>query len=194
MEPPKVTPVMQSSMRTTQAKALKRGRKKGTGKGSRGRKAPKGRSKLKVIKDRKTKAKTEKQGQTRGKAAPSEPKKTKGTRGAAKKDVSKASQSKGRKSKQSSEHQQGRVANGKTWAYEVLPGQKLGCCACRFIFNGCSTCRKAGFKGKTPQTMRSEQLQVKEGEWAGEDWGDETGASDWAEGISDKKRKSSKKK
>lgn len=191
METPKVTPVMQASMRTTQAKALKRGRKVKKGSGNRGGKAPR-KSKGKAIKEQPAKGnKTHVQpGKKRTKNTPKEPKTTKGSK--EKKEDPKVPP--GRRSKQSSEHQQDRVPNGKTWAYQVLPGQKLGCCACRFIFNGCSTCRKPGFKGKSPQTMRSEQLQAQE--WENYEWDDEKGDWVWVEDSSNKRRKSksSKKK
>ena len=42
---------------------------------------------------------------------------------------------------------------GKRWLFEILSQQKYGCSSCRFIFFGCTTCRKEDFRGKTAQQM-----------------------------------------
>ena len=34
------------------------------------------------------------------------------------------------------------------WIFEILDGQELGCNSCRYLFGGCATCRKPGFKGQ----------------------------------------------
>ena len=36
----------------------------------------------------------------------------------------------------------------KSWVYEVLEGQTLGCAGCRFIFMGCKACKKITFRGR----------------------------------------------
>ena len=52
---------------------------------------------------------------------------------------------------------QGRVKVGKSWRYEVLEGQTFGCSNCRFIWGGCTACRKATFRGKTARQVFEEQ-------------------------------------
>ncbi|CAE7648197.1 unnamed protein product [Symbiodinium microadriaticum] len=34
------------------------------------------------------------------------------------------------------------------WIFEILDGQELGCNSCRYLYGGCATCRKPGFKGQ----------------------------------------------
>ena len=61
----------------------------------------------------------------------------------------------GRKAKvpegESAEHaQQRRVWMSETrWVYEVIAGQRYGCPNCRFLFFGCKSCKRDGFRGKT---------------------------------------------
>lgn len=52
---------------------------------------------------------------------------------------------------------QDRVGSGKGWRYQVLPNQKYGCANCRFIFNGCASCKKASFRGKSAAQLRAEE-------------------------------------
>ena len=58
---------------------------------------------------------------------------------------------------------QERVKVGKSWRYEVLEGQTLGCSNCRFIWGGCTACRKASFRGKTACQVFAEQQAQNEG-------------------------------
>ncbi len=207
VEAPRVTPQMPSQMRSTQSKALKPGRKKGkgsNGKGekSKGKKMPNGgltkaRSKLSIIKSAKG-SKGKASPRTRKATAPADHEHDVAAAGAgasAKESQTPTTASKPKakakaKAKQSrtranNKQQQRHLPNGKNWAYEVLPNQKLGCCACRFIFNGCVTCRKSTFKGKSPSTMRAEQQAQlasaastgdahDDGSWEGWGWCDET--------------------
>lgn len=232
VEAPRVTPQMQSQMRTTQSKQLKRGRKKGKGSKGKGEKAngkkkPNGgltrkRSKLNIIKSAVTNGKTSPK---RSKAtSPADNKHDVAAAGsgasekarqnsartskpASKAKAVKPAEGKQRSNKSTNKHQQRHLPNGKTWAYEVLPNQKLGCCACRFIFNGCVTCRKPGFKGKSPSTMRAEQQAqlasggstedaYGDGSWEGWSWDDEKG--EWVQGTKEaapaKQRKLDSKK
>ena len=56
---------------------------------------------------------------------------------------------------------QGRVQEGgKKWRYEVLPNQVFGCSNCRFIFNGCTLCRRPAFRGKTAYQVRQEMKEA----------------------------------
>ena len=52
---------------------------------------------------------------------------------------------------------QDRVNKGKTWRYAVLDGQVYGCSNCRFIYNGCSLCRKKTFRGKSAKQVWDEE-------------------------------------
>lgn len=49
---------------------------------------------------------------------------------------------------------QNRLQDGKRWVYEILPNQVYGCKTCRFIFGGCKTCRKEGFRGTSAAVAR----------------------------------------
>ena len=52
---------------------------------------------------------------------------------------------------------QNRVKLGRSWRYEVLEGQVWGCSNCRFIWGGCTACRKASFRGKKAYEVFQEQ-------------------------------------
>ena len=180
VEVPKVSPQMQSSMRTNQSKGLKRGRKKGR-KGKGKGKFARSNSKLRVLKD----SKTNKGNKTnRSKKANKEV--TKETEAPKKRQkVTTQEDSHQQKPRRSAlknggskERQQNRFhIAGKGWAYEVLPDQKLGCSNCRFIFNGCRNCSKAGFRGKSAAQMRLEQQQVLSESWDGYVW--DENLQDW---------------
>ena len=51
---------------------------------------------------------------------------------------------------------QNRIGEGKNWHYEVVEGQVFGCSNCRFIYNGCRSCKKPGFKGRTAKDVLAE--------------------------------------
>ena len=159
VEQPLVTPTMQSEMRSGQRKSLKRGRKpKGKGEG-----------KSKATKGKKTKATRKKIGKKRTMLLKASPKKSakKGKKGTpeaqepaskASKKRSKTSQPKASEPAESSKaHQQERVyLNTGAWRYQVVEGQTLGCTNCRFIFNGCRSCRKPSFRGKKAADLLAE--------------------------------------
>ena len=183
-----MTPQMQASMRTTQTKALKRGRK-AKGKKVKGKKGKGGNgvlqrkaSKLNILKS--TQKGTGKGKQNKGKSqeldAPSKAdhkkvpkaKSASVTKG---KGVPK-SKSASPKGNPVSTQYQGRVWMGSRWVYQVLADQTLGCANCRFIYNGCAHCRKPSFRGKSAETMRNEQESVETDEtWEGSQWDESMG-------------------
>lgn len=55
---------------------------------------------------------------------------------------------------------QERVGSGKYWRYRVVEGQQFGCRNCRFIINGCKSCKKEGFRGRTAQQVWEEEDRV----------------------------------
>ena len=51
---------------------------------------------------------------------------------------------------------QRKVWLGHRWLFDVLEEQTLGCSNCRFIFWGCTACRKTSFRGKSAEQMRGD--------------------------------------
>ena len=51
---------------------------------------------------------------------------------------------------------QEKVWLGSRWIFQILPDQQLGCPSCRFIYNGCSSCEKPGFRGMSAAKMRED--------------------------------------
>ena len=65
---------------------------------------------------------------------------------------------------------QRRVWIGRRWLFEILPDQVRGCSSCRYIYNGCTACVRANFKGKTATEMREDDEY-----WWAASWLDENG-------------------
>ena len=159
VEKPRVTPLMQNSMRTGKRKTLKKGRKPGSKKKRAGHGTL---SEPKTVSRRRSKlGKSKKWGSPTKKATrntKSEPK-----TGEKRKRVPKSD------SKTSKKHQpdkdeashgkvyQERVDLGKgKWRYEILADQVFGCAACRFIFGGCKTCQNPKFRGRSAAQVRAQ--------------------------------------
>ncbi len=185
-----MTPQLQASMRTTQTKALKRGRKKGrTGKkGSQkgGKKTTLARkAKQRILKGSKAKKSDQK------KPHPPAPKTIKNAKEGKTQAKPKANAGKA-KNKPAERFQERFQQSGKGWVYRVLPEQQYGCSNCRYIFSGCANCRKASFRGKSAAVMRAEQEAAAvdtEGSWDGWDWD----ANAWVGTDTDTKPRKSKK-
>ena len=162
-----VTPVQQSEMRGKQRKTLKRGRKPGQGKkGQRGET----KSQKRAILKRKNTLKRKKVAKE-GDAKPSSSSKSKKEKPARSTSKSEARASKkrsaevepGQKGVPKKVHQ-GRVElGGKKWRYEVLEGQIFGCSNCRWIYNGCRSCQKPSFRGRSAADIRLAEMAEKEG-------------------------------
>ena len=204
-----ITPSMQSALRTSKRKALKPGRKKGSGKKGSGKKGKRDNAKkkakttymklkskldiLKAASPPKTKCKKNKnetethEGEAHeGEAEPAgpAPKVRKNRRGSTEVAAAKVKAHKPRPGKGPL---QGRVGSGKHWCYLVVEGQYYGCRSCRYIYNGCHHCRKEGFRGKTAQQKLAEQQASKEAQDTGS-------AGSTAEPSSIKKAKTSCKR
>ena len=46
------------------------------------------------------------------------------------------------------------------WVYEILKDQTYGCAGCRFLFGGCTGCRKDSFRGKGPHDFAASEEYV----------------------------------
>ena len=175
-----ITPSMQSSLRTSKRKALKPGRKKGSGKKNKGDNAKnktkrtykKRKSKLNILKaasppkakGKKTQIETETH---EGEAEPAGPaSKVRKNKGGST-EAAAAAKAKARKPRLAKGPRQGRVGSGKHWCYLVVEGQQYGCKSCRYIYNGCHHCRKDKFRGKNAQQKFAEQQASKEAEDTG---------------------------
>lgn len=165
--PVEVTPALQNEFRKGKRSTLKRGRK----------------SKRKVLKDskkgsKKKGSKAKKGGKSKGKGkknksnsagsteASAVPPKTRRGKVAAEgpQDVDNSHQ-KPKKTRRTNPVQE-RVGEGRSWRYSILPDQVFGCRSCRFIFGGCGTCKKDGFRGRTAAMVR-EQEKIGEGDGNG---------------------------
>ena len=188
-EPPSdgVTPNLQHSMRSSQTKTLKRGRKAKKGKATKGKKSPKGSKKAKKSLRKKPSTDSMVSGNT-GKSKLAKLRKMKSPTKTLSEDPSphdkpKAMKKKGRNAapqesgkedttqpaakEELASHSwepsawtdvhQRRVKHGRSWRYEVLEGQTAGCSNCRFIWGGCGNCRKSSFRGKSAQQLFKEQ-------------------------------------
>ena len=202
-------------MRTNQSKLLKKGRKKagkGKGSGKKGRKQTNNRvtrSKRKVMKrglkprkpagskNKKTKRPDLPKSETSTAASSSElaaPPSTKAPKPKAHKSKRKAV---GTPRVRLDGVRQGRINTGKGWVYEVLPNQVYGCRNCRYIFNGCRSCQKEGFRGKTAADMRQEQQFEQNGGWDTwweGDWAWDEVQQTWVEAGSKPKTKPKKQR
>ena len=187
---PKITPSMQNEMRSQKRSTLKRGRKKGK-KGNKGKKTgtkalAKKHSKRDILKAASPKKKENEGDGTQTKRSKRNAKKTDAD--ADKPKVEKACKTDGKtaqpkakakaKAKASASKKrastpqelddkhvykfQRRVGEGKAWHYEVREDQKYGCRSCRFIYNGCQTCQRPGFKGRSAADVRAEMAAAKE--------------------------------
>lgn len=199
-----MTPQMQASMRTTQTKALTRGRKKGSkknkGHGKRGkkstltRKATKQNLVKKGLREKKSASKPHPSAAKTTKKAKTGDSVSKGPKRKAKEDATNEDKPRNKSAERFQERFQ---QSGKGWVYRVLPEQQYGCSNCRYIFAGCANCRKPSFRGKSAAVMRAEQEAAEintEGSWDG--WGD---WEDWDEswysgGTKTDTKKSSKSK
>ena len=154
-------------MRKSKRSTLKRGRKRGVLKAKNVSKN--GRSKKKVSKAKKggkskgrVKNKSSAMGSTEAPVAP--PKKRRGKVAKGPQDVEN-SEPESKKLRRSNPVQE-RVGEGRSWRYSILPNQVFGCRSCRFIFGGCGTCKKAGFRGRTAAMVREEE-KIGEGDVSG---------------------------
>ena len=188
VEAPKITPSMQNEMRSTKRSTLKRGRKKGSkGKKTGDKTLARKRSKRDILKAASpTKKTNEGEGKRTKRSkktadgadadALAETKRVKREKPAKTEGKAKAkakAKTSARKSKESTPETQQiddkhvykfqkRVGEGKAWHYQVREDQKYGCRSCRFIFNGCQTCQRPGFKGRSAADVRAEMAAAKE--------------------------------
>ena len=164
--PVEVTPALQNELRKGKRSTLKRGRK----------------SKRKVLKDskkgsKKNGSKAKKGGKSKGKGkknksnsagsteASAVPPRTRRGKVAAEGPQDVDDSRKPKKTRRSNPVQE-RVGEGRSWRYSILPDQVFGCRSCRFIFGGCGTCKKDGFRGRTAAMVR-EQEKIGEGDGNG---------------------------
>ena len=171
-----VTPAMQSEMRSSQRKTMKRGRKAKGKKGTLQRKGSK-RKLLKTAKSKPGSKPTAGGGKPKKRAATDQASQSKRAcldKGATKPIAkAKAQTSKTRKTRKASEsaeaagdlppkaakvHQE-RVGEGRHWRYWVGEGQVYGCKNCRWIWGGCRSCRSPNFRGMNAEQMRAIQAQ-----------------------------------
>lgn len=146
---------MQSSLRTSRKKDLKKGRKKKTGSGGKGSKKgsnskTKGNKKRSILKRSKSSSTLD-----LGKGEKVKPKKVKTATLPVEAEPKKPR--KGKVPAMSKDHAQNRVVWGNSWMYEVLPNQIYGCSNCRCIWGGCKSCKKPGFRGKNAEYFRKMQ-------------------------------------
>ena len=185
VDKPKVTPVMQSTLRTNQRKTITKGRKPKKGKGStktkKGRKTAKSApsamgtspSKARKIILGKNKLKRKKEAEAAVSEAPKKSPKTTSKLQEPKAKTRAVAVAKTSQKKKGAGVYQDRVdlGDGK-WRYAVLENQVYGCANCRFIFGGCKICWKENFRGRSAAQVRSEMEAVTEAKAVAEDVGE----------------------
>lgn len=166
-KPVGVTPLLQTTLRTSQRKAMKKGRKpkgkKSRAKAKRSRSGStltspsKSQKNLKILKSKKRKQVLKEEAGTKVSGEQSEvpeviPKPVRKRR--APKTESEAPVAT-KKKQGCSVQERVDLGNGK-WRYTVLDDQTYGCANCRFIFGGCKTCWNPKFRGRSAAKVRDE--------------------------------------